>query len=207
MNTAPKIGLVDDEPEILKALRRLLSMEGFQIREYNSANDFIQSDDVQHLDCLVLDVSMPGLDGLELQARLKRAGMKVPIVFLTGTGDIPTSVRAVKAGAVNFLTKPFDADHLLAAIRDGLAEYASLKAEEQELGAKRSRLDRLTPREREVLGHVISGKLNKQIASSLGISEQTVKVHRMRITEKMGVSSVAELVRAAERLGVSPASN
>lgn len=203
--TTPTIGLVDDEPEMLQSLGRLLSIEGFQVRDYHSADELIQSDDVPHLDCLVLDVSMPGIDGLDLQAQLQRSGVKVPIVFLTGTGDIPTSVRAIKAGAVNFLTKPFDPDHLLDAIRAGVADYARIKAEEQERSVERARFQLLTSREREVLRHVISGKLNKQIASRLGISEQTVKVHRMRITEKMGVSSVAELVRAAERLGVSPA--
>ncbi|MCB1704372.1 MAG: response regulator transcription factor [Halioglobus sp.] len=201
MNSAHTIGLVDDEPGVLRALQRLLVGEGFEVRPYGSAEELLLSGDVRDLDCLILDVNMPGLDGLELQARLQEDCVSVPVVFLTGTGDIPASVRAIKAGAVDFLTKPVDSSNLLAVIRESIGQYAAVKGEAKELSEQRQRLDRLSDREREVLSHVVSGRLNKQIASELGISEQTIKVHRMHITRKLEVSSVAELVRMTERLG------
>jgi FixJ family two-component response regulator len=205
MKSAVTIGLVDDEPGMLKALQRLLNAEGFHVRTFASAGEFLARFPSERVDCLVLDVTMPGLSGLELQEQLNRAGARLPIVFLTGQGDIPMSVRAIKAGAVNFLTKPVDDAELLAAVRVALAEAARQQAEQAALAAERSRLESLTPRELEVLRHVIAGKLNKQIAADLGTSEQTIKVHRMRITEKMGLPSVAELVRAAGRLNLTPA--
>ncbi|MHB1308170.1 MAG: response regulator transcription factor [Limisphaerales bacterium] len=205
MTTPALIGLVDDEPGMRKALGRLLAAEGFAVRSYESATQFLERFAEDPVDCLVLDVSMPGLNGLDLQARLKQLGSRLPIVFLTGQGDIPMSVRAIKAGAVNFLTKPVHDADLLAAIRLALAESARQRAEAEAWSTLRARLERLIPRELEVLRHVIAGKLNKQIAADLGTGEQTIKVHRMRITEKMGLPSVAELVRAAERLGVKPA--
>jgi len=205
MSDSTTIGLVDDELGMLKALKRLLNAEGFHVRTFASANEFLERSDSEHVDCLVLDVTMPGLSGLELQEHLNRAGPRLPIVFLTGQGDIPMSVRAMKAGAVNFLTKPVDEAELLAAVRAALAQAARQQTERTALASERSRLETLTPRELEVLGHVIAGKLNKQIAADLGTSEQTIKVHRMRITAKMEMASVAELVRAAERLGVRSA--
>lgn len=204
MNPAPVIGLVDDEPGMLKALQRLLGAEGFAVRAFASAADFLERGSVEPLDCLVLDVAMPGLSGLDLQAQLRRRGARLPIVFLTGQGDIPMSVRAIQAGAVNFLTKPVDASALLAAVRAALEEARRIQHDERALADLRQRFARLTPREIEVLRHVIAGKLNKQIAADLGTGEQTIKVHRMRITEKLGRPSVAELVRAAERLGIEP---
>lgn len=204
MSETPEIGLVDDEPDMLRALSRLLRGEGFGVQTFDSAEAFIESGNTGQFDCLVLDVTMPGLGGLGLQAHLQSAGVRVPIVFLTGTGDIPTSVRAMKAGAVSFLTKPFDTDDLLAAIRDGLEQSARLQADTRQRSTDLACFDQLTPRECEVLRHVISGQLNKQIAYNLGISEQTVKVHRMRVMEKMNASSVVELVRAAERLEIAP---
>jgi FixJ family two-component response regulator len=204
MNKAATIGLVDDDPAILRALQRLLVEEGLQVLPHASAEAFIRSGDASRIDCLVLDVSMPGLDGLGLQAHLTSAGVKVPIIFLTGAGDIPTSVRAIKAGAVDFLTKPFSDADLLAGIHSGIDQYARDKEQLRQRNAERARLDKLTQREHEVLRHVISGRLNKQIASELGISEQTIKVHRMHITEKLEVRSVAELVRTAAQLGVVP---
>lgn len=200
------IGLVDDEPGMLKALGRLLRAKGFAVRTFASAEEFLAGFAEPRLDCAVLDVAMPGLSGLDLQERLKRRGVSLPIIFLTGEGDIPMSVRAIKAGAVNFLTKPVDQAELLDTLRLALREGARLRAEEAALADLRSRAERLTAREVEVLRHVIAGRLNKQIAADLGTVEQTIKVHRMRITEKMGLASVAELVRAAERLGIAPAS-
>ncbi len=205
MTHIPTIGLVDDEPEMLRALRRLLLEAGFHVRTFGSAEDFLQQFTSASLDCVVLDVSMPGLGGLDVQERLNQAGVVLPVIFLTGRGDIPTSVRAIKAGAVNFLTKPVERAELLAALRVALTEGAFRRAKEAELAEERARLALLTPRELEVLRHVIKGQLNKQIAADLGTSEQTIKVHRMHITEKMGMASVAELVHATARLGVLPA--
>lgn len=205
MTHTPTIGLVDDEPEMLRALRRLLLGEGFHVRTFGSAEDFLQQFTSASLDCVVLDVSMPGLGGLDVQERLNQAGAVLPVIFLTGRGDIPTSVRAIKAGAVNFLTKPVERAELLAALRVALTEGGLRRAKDAELAEERARLALLTPRELEVLRHVIKGQLNKQIAADLGTSEQTIKVHRMHITEKMGMASVAELVHATARLGVLPA--
>jgi FixJ family two-component response regulator len=205
MSQIPIIGLVDDEPGMLKALRRLLTAEGFHVRAFASAAEFVRGEDRAQVDCLVLDVSMPGLTGLELQEHLNREDARLPVVFLTGQGDIPMSVRAIKAGAVNFLTKPVTDTDLLAAVHAALAEARRLQDERRALAGLRQRLATLTPREREVLRHVITGKLNKQIAADLGTSEQTIKIHRMRLTAKLGLTSVAELVRAMERLGVEPA--
>ncbi len=205
MSHIPTIGLVDDEPGMLKALRRVLTAEGFHVRAFASAAEFLRGEDRAQVDCLVLDVSMPGLTGLELQEHLTREDARLPVVFLTGQGDIPMSVRAIKAGAVNFLTKPVNDTDLLAAVHAALAEARRLQDEHRALAGLRQRLATLTPREREVLRHVITGKLNKQIAADLGTSEQTIKIHRMRLTAKLGLTSVAELVRAMERLGVEPA--
>lgn len=205
MNTPANIGLVDDEPGMLRALGRLLRANGFTVKTFASADVFLGEFEQADLDCAVLDVAMPGLCGLELQERLKHRASGLPIIFLTGQGDIPMSVRAIKAGAVNFLTKPVDETALLEAIRTALETRVRWRAQEDALTDLRGRAERLTPREKEVLRHVIAGRLNKQIAAELGTVEQTIKVHRMRITEKMGLASVAELVRAAARLGIVPA--
>jgi FixJ family two-component response regulator len=194
--------LLDDEPGMLKALKRLLTAEGFTVHGFTSAKEFLASDRAEELSCLVLDVAMPELDGLELQQRLTRAGVLVPIVFLTGHGDIPMSVRAIKAGAVDFLTKPVNDADLLRAVRAALRRAAEQRDRTSEESLLRERYARLTPREREVMQHVVAGRLNKQIASDLGTGEHTIKVHRARVMEKMGVESLADLVRAAERLGL-----
>jgi FixJ family two-component response regulator len=199
------IGLVDDEPGMLRALSRLLRIKGFAVRTFESPEVFLAGLADAHLDCVVLDVAMPGLNGLELQVRLKDLGARLPIIFLTGQGDIPMSVRAIKAGAVNFLTKPVEQEELLAAVRVALTEGERDRVKNELLAGLRGRMERLTPRELEVLRHVTTGKLNKQIAADLGVSEMTIKIHRMRITEKMGLVSVAELVRAAQQLGIAPA--
>lgn len=194
--------LLDDEPGMLKALTRLLTVEGFTVRGFTSAREFLAADRPEELSCLVLDVAMPELDGLELQHRLTRAGVLLPIVFLTGHGDIPTSVRAIKAGAVDFLTKPVNDEVLLHAVQAALQRAAEQRDLIAATALLQQRYDRLTPREREVMAHVVAGELNKQIAAQLGTGEQTIKVHRARVMEKMAVASLADLVRAAARLGV-----
>jgi FixJ family two-component response regulator len=193
--------LLDDEPGMLKALTRLLKAEGFTVCAYSSAKSFLESYSPGTVSCLVLDVAMPELNGLELQARLTRAGLLLPIVFLTGHGDIPMSVQAIKAGAVDFLTKPVKDADLLRAVRAALQRAAEQRESISEIAELRQRHASLTPREREVMNHVVAGQLNKQIAGDLDIGEHTVKVHRARVMEKMGVESLADLVRAAERLG------
>ncbi|MCB1090424.1 MAG: response regulator transcription factor [Verrucomicrobiae bacterium] len=205
MNSSFTIGLVDDDAGMRKAVGRLLRSAGFGVAAYASAAEFLADTRQGSLDCLLLDLSLPGESGIELQARLNRRGWRVPIIFLTGEGDIPTSVSAIKAGAVDFLTKPVVDTDLFRAIDEALKLVRQQQGEAASLVEERARLDLLSPREREVLSHVITGKLNKQIAADLGISEQTVKVHRMRIAEKTGLPSVAEWVRLADRHGIVPA--
>jgi FixJ family two-component response regulator len=200
--TGGTIFLLDDEPGMLKALTRLLKAEGFTVRGFTSAKAFLESYQPEALSCLVLDVAMPELDGLELQQRLTRAGILLPIVFLTGHGDIPMSVHAIKAGALDFLTKPVKDVDLLRAVRAALQRAAEQRELIMETVLLRQRYSDLTPRERAVMAHVVAGELNKQVAYALGIGEHTVKVHRSRVMEKMGVESLADLVRAAERLGI-----
>ncbi|UCE03690.1 MAG: response regulator transcription factor [Candidatus Latescibacterota bacterium] len=194
--------VVDDESSVRKSLERLLRAAGYHVESFASADEFLRGEPEERIGCLVLDVKMPDLDGLELQQVLAEADRCLPIVFITGHGDIPTSVRAMKAGAVDFLAKPFDADDLLAAIERALeaaGNQASKRAERAEI---ERRLAALTPREQEVLRHVITGQLNKQIAADLGTSEKTIKVHRGRAMRKMQVQSVAELVRLCEKVGI-----
>jgi FixJ family two-component response regulator len=190
--------LLDDEPGMVKALTRLLRTQGFAVKGFTSPASFLEAFEPGLESCLVLDVAMPERAGLDLQAQLTHAGILLPIVFLTGHGDIPTSVRAMKAGAVDFLTKPVNDDDLLRAVRAALDRAA----EQRETAAVSLRLNRLTPREREVMEHVITGKLNKQIAADLGTGEQNIKVHRARVMKKMEMDSVADLVRTAEKLGI-----
>ena len=201
-SAAGRVYLVDDEPAVLKALSRLLRSAGFQVTACNSAREFIAQHQADVPGCLVLDLSMPDFGGLELQQWLAQSRDPLPVVFLTGHGDIPTSVRAMKAGAVDFLTKPVSDERLLHAIREAFGRGREARLKRAEITAVQQRLATLTPREREVCEHVVSGQLNKQIASDLGIVEKTVKVHRARVMEKMGVQSVAELVRLAERVGI-----
>ena len=190
---------------MLKALTRLLKAEGFAVHGFTSAKEFLESYRPETISCLVLDVAMPELNGLELQERLTRSGLLLPIVFLTGHGDIPMSVQAIKAGAVDFLTKPVKAADLLRAVRSGLRRATEQRELISQTAALRQCYASLTPREAEVMTHVVAGLLNKQIAGDLDIGERTVKAHRTRVMEKMGVQSVADLVRAAERLGVGKA--
>ena len=205
MNAEPgTVYLVDDEPGMLKALSRLLRTEGFTVQTYSTAKGFLAACQPTEMCCLVLDVSMPDLDGLELHRRLNRAGILIPIVFLTGHGNIPMSVRAIKQGAEDFLTKPVNDDDLIRAVRNALKRAAERHNEIAETADLAKRYAVLTPREQEVMSHVIAGKLNKQIAADLGTGEQNIKIHRARVFGKMHVASVAELVRAAQSLGIEP---
>lgn len=197
--------LVDDEADLRRALARVLLADGLQVEAFGSAEEFLAQVPDGAAGCLVLDISMPGLDGLQLQERLRDRAAMLPVVFLTGQGDIPTTVRAIKAGAVDFLTKPVKAADLLRAVRTGLADAAQAQTRAGALAELRQRATRLTLRERGVLSHVIAGRLNKVIADRLGTSEQTIKVHRSRVMEKLEVDSVADLVRVAQQLGVAPA--
>ena len=194
--------LLDDEPGMLKALTRLLKAEGFTVRGFTSAKTFLENFRAEELSCLVLDVAMPELSGLELQQRLTHAGILLPIVFLTGRGDIPMTVQAIKAGAVDFLTKPVNDADLLRAVRAALERATNQCERTAQTAELLERFARLTPREREVMAHVVAGQLNKQIAGDLGTGEQNIKIHRARVMEKMGVESLADLVRAAERLSL-----
>lgn len=205
MNATGKVFLVDDEPELRQALTRLLKAEGLDVEGFGSAPDFLARVAADTTGCLVLDLSMPGLDGLEVQERVAATGAKLGIVFLTGRGDIPASVRAIKAGALDFLTKPVRRDDLLRAVHAALDHASEQRAAAAANADLRGRYAQLTPREREVFAHVIAGKLNKVIAADLGTGEQTIKVHRARVMEKLAVDSVAGLVRAAQQLGVPPA--
>jgi len=194
--------VLDDEPEMVTALARLLRGKGFAVRGYTSGRAFLEAFRWESDACLVLDVAMPELDGLELQQRLTHKGTPIPIVFLTGHGDIPMSVRAIKAGATEFLTKPVEAHTLVQAVLDALQVAAERRKVAEETADLKARLESLTPRQREVMEHIVAGQLNKQIAFDLGTGEQNIKLHRAQIMKKMGVDSLADLVRAAEHLGI-----
>jgi FixJ family two-component response regulator len=205
---SPELGetvyLVDDDSAVRKALSRVLRDEGFGVETFDSAEAFLGFGS-RSGGCLVLDVTLPGLDGLELQRKLADAGQSLPIVFVTGYGDIPMSVRAIKAGAIDFLTKPVQARALLSAVRSAIEEHRASRIAQAEAAKLRERLASLTPREREVLGALAAGRLNKQIASDLGVVEQTVKFHRARIMERMQAKTIAELMLIAARLGIGAA--
>ena len=198
----PTVFLVDDDTAVLKGLGRLLAAAGMQVAAFDSPKEFLERLDPTVPGCLVLDVAMPGLNGLELQQALTAKGSELPIVFLTGQGDIPTSVRAMKRGAADFLTKPVDDEALLAAIRSAFEENFALRKSHQARSVVEQRLATLTTREREVLDRVVTGRLNKQIAAELGTVEKTIKVHRARVMEKMGARTLAELLSLAERAGI-----
>jgi FixJ family two-component response regulator len=200
---SPTIFVVDDYAPVRSAVSRLLRAAGFAVSAFASAEEFLAHYDPHIPGCLVLDLAMPALDGLELQRLLAKTGSALPLIFLTGEGDIPKSVQAMKHGATDFLTKPVDDEDLLAAVRVAIEKDRAIRREQDELSEIRVRLATLTPREREVLEHVVTGKLNKQIAGDLGTVEQTVKIHRARVMQKMRVQSVAELVRLTERCGIS----
>ncbi|WKJ89892.1 response regulator [Methylomonas montana] len=196
------ICLIDDDPSVLKALDRLLRSAGYRVEAFACPVAFLNGYDPKQAGCLLLDLTMPGMSGMEVQQRLNEAGAHLPIVFLTGKGDIPTAVRALKDGAVDFLTKPVSDEALFAAIREAFAKNAANRLSRAELTLIQRRLASLTPRELEVLKHVVAGRLNKQIAGDLGTVEKTIKVHRARVMQKMQAKSLVELVRLAERVGV-----
>jgi FixJ family two-component response regulator len=201
---SPIVFVVDDDRSVREGLRRLITSVGFAAEVFPSAQAFLRARRPDVPGCLVLDVRLPGLSGLDLQRELADSDAALPIIFLTGHGDIPMSVRAMKAGAVEFLTKPFREQDLLDAVRGAIERDRATRGERQELTELRSRYASLTPRERDVLGGIVAGLLNKQIAGELGTSEVTVKEQRGHLMQKMQAGSVAELVRFASRLGITP---
>jgi len=199
---APTVFVVDDDSSVQQSLMRLIESAGYAVEGFASAREFLERERFPGPCCLVLDVRMPGLTGLDLQEALAGAGHRMSIVFVTGHGDISMGVRAMKGGAVDFLTKPFDEKELLTAIERAVAKDVHDLGDEARVTEVQKRVKTLTPREAEVFALVVTGMLNKQIASQRGIVEKTVKVHRARVMEKMRARSVAELVRLADRLGV-----
>jgi len=199
----PIVHVVEDDRSVRAALTRLLKLAGFEARSYASASEFLVTERDPAPGCIVLDVGLPGLTGIELQAALQREGDPRPIIFLTGRGSIDMGVSAMKAGAVDFLTKPVDRERLLDAVETALARGIVAQARDAVERGLRERLERLTAREREVFDRVVQGKLNKQVAFELGTSVRTVKAHRAQVMLKMEVDSLAELVSAADRLSAS----
>jgi FixJ family two-component response regulator len=200
----PKIFVVDDDESVREALGSLIRSAGLNVETFASAQEFLNRRRGDEPGCLVLDVRLPGLSGLDLQQRLADINIRTPIVFITGHGDIPMSVRAMKAGAVEFLTKPFRDQDLLDAIHEAIRRDGPARRRQAEMAELRDRYESLTTREREVMDLVVSGLLNKQAAAELGVSEVTIKVHRSQVMQKMRASSFADLVRMSERLGLNP---
>jgi FixJ family two-component response regulator len=196
------VWVVDDDASVREALRSLIRSAGLRVETLASADEFLARPRVEAPSCLVLDVRMPCLSGLDLQKRMAEINLQIPIVFITGHGDVRTSVRAMKAGAVEFLTKPFDDRDLLEAIQQAIKGDREARQHQAELGELRARYESLTPREREVMGRVVSGLLNKQVAAELGTSEITIKVHRAQVMHKMHADSLADLVRMSEKLEI-----
>ncbi len=201
----PTVFVVDDYAPGRRSISRLLRTAGFAVTAFATAKEFLAQYDPETPGCLVLDLAMPEVSGLELQTILAGKGSLLPIIFLTAHGDIPKSVQAMKRGATDFLTKPVNDEDLLAAVRAAIEKHCALRREQAELSEIRARLVTLTPREREVLEYVVAGKLNKQIAGELGTVEQTVKIHRAHVMQKMRVQCVAELVRLTQRCGIGGA--
>ena len=200
-NSVPTVFVIDDDPDVRLALTRLLESVGWHVATFPSAQRFLEaSDDARG--CLVLDLAMPGLNGLELQKALEARGSVLPIVFLTGRGDVASSVAAMKGGAVDFLEKPVDDERLLAAVSQALAKHEELQDERDRREQVAVRLALLTARERQVLDLIVAGRLNKQIAAELGTVEKTIKFHRANVMQKMGVRTLADLVKIAERAGI-----
>jgi FixJ family two-component response regulator len=203
-DTSPVVYLVDDDTEVLAALSRLLRAYGYAVRGFADPEAFLSSIAANELCCAVLDLAMPGMNGLAVQQSLRERGIACPTIFLTGNGDIHSSVTAMKGGAVDFLTKPVDVEVLCEAVGAALGRAATERAAAAEQRDLAQRFGSLTPREHEVLRHLLAGRLNKQAAADIGTVEKTVKVHRSRILQKLGVRSIAELTRLAEHAGIQP---
>jgi FixJ family two-component response regulator len=197
--------VVDDDSSVREAIKSLIRSVGLRVETFGTAQEFLKSARPDAPGCVVLDVRLPGLSGLDLQRELAANGINLPVIFITGHGDIPMSVRAMKAGALEFLTKPFRDQDLLDAIQQALERDRGARQQRSETAELRERFDSLTAREREVMGLVVSGLLNKQIAGELGTSEVTIKIHRSQVMKKMGAGSLAELVRMTEKLGIPAA--
>lgn len=195
--------VIDDDPSMRGAIKRLLEAVDFRVETYESGQGFLKSELPDAPACVVLDVRLPGSSGLDLQREMADRGITIPVIFITGHGDIPMSVQAMKAGAVEFLTKPFRDQDLLDAISQALKRHRTARRQRADLAELRNHLDTLTRREMEVMTMVVAGMLNKQIASDLGISEKTIKVHRANVMHKMQAGSLAELVRMADKLGIN----
>jgi FixJ family two-component response regulator len=204
MTDQPIVFAVDDDSSVLRALSRLLRSHGYQVQGYDSAQPFLEAIQPTTHGCVLLDLSLPEISGLELQERLLASGNRHPIVFLTGQGSVQASVRALKAGAMDFIEKPFEDTVLVAAVQHAIEKDRELRKQELAIDAVAKRLATLTAREAEVFRHVIAGRLNKQIAARLGTAEKTIKVHRARVMNKMAVRSVAELTRLADFAGIEP---
>jgi FixJ family two-component response regulator len=198
----PIVLVIDDDPEFRDSVARLLRTVGLHTREFSSVPDFLKADPPEGPACLVLDVRMPGRSGLELQRELAAANRRVPIIFMTAHADVPMTVQAMKGGAIEFLTKPFRDQDLLDAVEAGLARDRARRESERALAALRERYDTLSSRERDIMLHVVAGRLNKQIANDIGIAESTVKVHRTHLMRKMKARSLPELSRMADALNV-----
>jgi FixJ family two-component response regulator len=201
-NADPSVLLIDDDPEFRDSVARLLRTVGLHTREFSSVPDFLKADPPEGPTCLILDVRMPGRSGLELQRELAAANRQVPIIFMTAHADVPMTVQAMKGGAIEFLTKPFRDQDLLDAVEAGLARDRAHRESERALAALRERYDTLSSRERDIMFHVVAGRLNKQIANDIGIAESTVKVHRTHLMRKMKARSLPELSRMADALDV-----
>jgi len=203
-NESPSVVIIDDDPEFRDSVRRLLRTVGLNAQEFSSVGDFLKADQPDGPTCLVLDVRMPGRSGLELQRDLAAANRQVPIIFITAHADVPMTVQAMKGGAMEFLTKPFRDQELIDAVEAGLARDRARRESDRALDSLKERFDTLSAREREIVLHVIAGRLNKQIAHDIGIAESTVKVHRTNLMRKMNARSVPELSRMAGILNLTP---